>query len=231
MFDNKSLELKNLLIGVRHARNFKSLDNWGEFADTIIDNKKSSFPQKYFDRISENSPYEKSISNSQNNNYIKATQFDLIYSHDITEKSNLDKEYNEFFERFLSDAVPNIINKHHIEDFSRVGIVYQFKIKEIAEYKKYISNIINSKFLNVNTIRFSEKDTVAKSKILKDTNDYINKIYTFTIDSNDDAIFSYDFQYYFKPIRSIFSQCEIGKLADLALKTLCSDLDKISGEN
>jgi len=231
MFDNKDLQLKNLLIGIRHSRNFKSLDNWGEFADLIIDNKKSAFSQKYFDRISESSPYEKSICNSKNNNYIKATQFDLIYSHDTDETCDFDKEYKQFLERFLEGVVPNIIPKHHIEDFSRVGIVYQFKIKNVEKYKKYIANILNSKFTNINTLRFSEKDTVSESKLLKDTNDYINKIYTFTIDSNDEAIFTYDFQYYFNPIKSVFSQCNIPKLSELSAKTLISDLKKISGEN
>lgn len=230
MFEKNDLQPKNLLIGIRHARNFKSLDNWGEFADSIIDNNKSTFPKNYFDRISESSAYDKSIINSKNKNYIKATQFDLIYSHDLVEDAEFEIEQKKFLDRFLTDVVPNIISKHHIEDFSRVGIVYEFKIKNIEKYKKYISNIINPKFMNVNTLRFSEKDTVAESRLLKDTNDYINKIYTFTIDSNDNAIFTYDFQYYFNPMKSVFTQCNIQKLSELSLKTLKSDLEKITGE-
>lgn len=231
MFENNELQPKSLLIGIRHSRNFKSLDNWGEFADSIIDNKKSAFPKDYFDRISENSSYDKSISNSTTNDYIKATQFDLIYSHHIIENSDFNIEYKNFFDRLLSDLVPNMINKHHIEDFSRIGIVYDFKMKNIDTYKKYISNITNSKFGNINTLRFSEKDTVPESKLLKNTNDYINKIYTFIINSNDEAIFTYDFQYYFNPMKSVFSQCDIQKLKETALNSLISDIKKISGEN
>lgn len=59
----------------------------------------------------------------------------------------------------------------------------------------------------------------------------IYKIYTFTINSNNDAIFTYDFQYFFNPIKSVFSQCNIQKLSELSLKALNSDLKRISGNN
>ena len=69
-----------------------------------------------------------------------------------------------------------------------------------------------------------------KGRFYKDTNDYINKLYSLSVD-NDIATFSYDYQYYFNPLKSIFKQCAIDKIIQKSQQELQSDIAKIIGVN
>ena len=228
MYSDK-LEIKEILIGIRHKRNFTILDKFGEIVDNLVDNPSSGFPKGYFDGVSTEG-FTKTIANEKTKNHIKFTQFDLIYSHNFEKSENYEKENSKFWDRFNNYIVPDIIEKYNIRDFSRIGIVYTFEFKEIKDYEKSLRNVITSKFVNVNNIKFSEKDTTEKGRLYKDTNDYINKLYSLTLD-NDNAIFSYDFQYYFSPLKSIFKQCEIDKIIKILKIELETDILKLIGEN
>lgn len=229
MFNNKDLELNEILVGIRHKKNFSVLDKFGEIIDDIVDNSNSKFPKDYFDGVSTEG-FTKTINNSKTKDYIKLTQFDLIYRHEIKDKNNTEEEYNLFFDRFNADIIPLIIDKYNIRDFSRIGIVFSFKYKDKRVFEKSLDNIINNKFSNVNSIRFSEKDTTKTGNLFKGTDDYINKLYSLAI-INNIAIFSYDYQHYFNPLKSIFKQCEMSKVVEQAEKALEKDIVKILGEN
>lgn len=228
MYSDK-LRIKEILIGIRHKRNFSILDKFGEIVDDIVDNPSTGFPRGYFDGVSAEG-FTKTIANEKTKNHIKFTQFDLIYSHNFEKSENYEKENNKFWDRFNNYIVPDIIEKYNIRDFSRIGIVYTFEFKEIKDYEKSLSNIITSNFTNVNNIKFSEKDTTEKGRLYKDTNDYINKLYSLNVNNNI-AIFSYDFQYYFTPLKSIFKQCEMDKIIKRSQSELKSDILKLIGEN
>ena len=153
----------------------------------------------------------------------------MVYSHNIENKTNPNEEYDQFFNRFNNFIVPSIIEEYNIRDFSRIGIVYNFEFTDKEIYDKCLKNIINNKFSNVNSIRFSEKDTTEKGRLFKETNDYINKLYSLTI-TNDIAMFSYDYQYYFNPLKSIFKQCEMEKIIEKSKISLKNDILKLIGE-
>lgn len=228
MIDIEKLKMTGILVGIRHKRNFSVLDRFGKIVDDVVDNSTSKFPKGYFDGVSVEG-FTKSITNEKTKNYIKFTQFDLVYSHNIENKTNSDVEYNEFFNRFNNFIVPSIIEEYNIRDFSRIGIVYNFEFTDKEIYDKCLKNIINNKFSNVNSIRFSEKDTTEKGRLFKETNDYINKLYSLTI-TNDIAMFSYDYQYYFNPLKSIFKQCEMEKIIEKSKISLKNDILKLIGE-
>lgn len=228
MIDNENLKMTGILVGVRHKRNFSILDRFGKIVDDIVDNDSSEFPKGYFDGVSSEG-FTKSIANEKTKNYIKFTQFDLVYSHNFEDKINLEIEYNKFFDRFNNFIVPSIIEEYNIRDFSRIGIVYNFEFKDKEIYNKCLKNIIANNFSNVNSIRFSEKDTTEKGKLFKGTDDYINKLYSLTI-TNDIAMFSYDYQHYFNPLKSIFKQCEMEKIIEKSKISLQKDILKLIGE-
>ena len=229
MIDNKILKLTEIIVGIRHKRNFTVLDNFGNIIDNIIDNSK--FPDGYFSEVSTDG-FTKIISNSNSKNYIKLTQFDLIYRHKIGETSNLEQEFEIFLDRIISQLVPLIIEKYEVREFSRIGIVFGFEFLNRDTYKNYLKNVINSNFSsNINSIRFSEKIMTNESRLFKGTNDYMNKLYSLAINDKDTPIFSYDFQYYFNPIKSVFKQCEFEKIFNNAQKSLQNDIIKITGED
>ncbi len=227
MIEYKGLKISEITLGIRHKRNFSILDKFGEIIDDMVDNSK--FPKGYFDEISTDG-FTKVVSNSITKNYIKLTQFDLIYRHKVTKDDNEENELNLFWERVNNYIVPSVIDKYNIRDFSRIGIVYSFEFDDKNFYSKCLENIINNKFSNINSIRFSEKDLTAEGRLFKETEDYINKLYSLAI-TNDIAMFSYDYQYYFKPLKSIFKQCEIDKVIEKSKKALGKDILKIIGEN
>lgn len=229
MFNNEELELNEILVGIRHKKNFSVLDKFGEIIDDIVDNNNSKFPKDYFDGVSKEG-FTKIINNSKTKNYIKLTQFDLIYRHEINDKKNKEEEYKLFFSRFNTDIIPLIIDKYNIKDFSRIGIVYSFKFKNKTTFEKSLNNIINNKFSNVNSIRFSEKETTKAGNLFKNTDDYINKLYSLSIVDNI-ATFSYDYQHYFNPLKSIFKLCEMSKIVEQAEEALERDIAKILGGN
>lgn len=226
---SKKLEITEILIGIRHKRNFTVLDKFGEIVDEIVDNPSSGFPKGYFDSVSTEG-FTKSITNENTKNYIKFTQFDLIYSYSFDNSKNLQAEYKNFFNRFNNYIVPSIIEKYNIRDFSRIGIVYTFKFIDKRDYEKSLKNVANSNFKNINSIRFSEKDITETGRLYKETNDYINKLYSLSVD-NDIAVFSYDYQYYFNPLKSIFKQCAIEKIIEKSQLELQNDIVKLIGED
>lgn len=229
MIDNEKLKIKGILVGIRHKRNFSILDRFGEIVDNIVDNSSSKFPKEYFDGVSSEG-FTKSITNEKTKNYIKFTQFDLVYSHNIEDGMNSEIEYTNFFNRFNDFIVPNIIEKYGIKDFSRIGIVYTFEFIDKKDYEKSLKKIVTNNFSNINSIRFSEKDTTEKGRFYKETNDYINKLYSLSV-NNDIAIFSYDYQYYFNPLKSIFKQCSMEKIIEKSQLELQTDILKLIGEN
>lgn len=228
MIENDNLRMTEITVGIRHKRNFSVLDKFGEIIDDLVDNPK--FPKGYFDEVATEG-FTKVISNSLTKNNIKLTQFDLVYRHQIKENADINQEYDAFIERVNNYLVPSIIDKYNIRDFSRIGIVYGFEFKNKSFYDECIKNTINKTFSNVNSIRFSEKDSTPKGKLFRETNDYINKLYSLAINTNDVAVFSYDYQYYFKPLKSIFKQCEFDKVILASRKALEKDILKIIGEN
>lgn len=221
------LKIKEILIGIRHKRNFSILDKFGEIVDDIVDNPSTGFQKGYFDAVSSEG-FTKIITNEKTKNSIKFTQFDLIYSYNFENDRDSEVESKKFFERFNDYIVPSIIEKYNIRDFSRIGIVYTFEFLDKKDYEKALNNIVNNKFSNINSIRFSEKDTTEKGRLYKGTNDYINKLYSLTV-NNDIAIFSYDFQYYFNPLKSIFKQCEVEKIVEKSQLNLDNDILKLLG--
>lgn len=227
MYSDK-LRIKEILIGIRHKRNFSILDKFGEIVDDIVDNPSTGFPKGYFDAVSSEG-FTKVITNEKTKNNIKFTQFDLIYSYNFNNDMDSNVETKKFFERLNNYIVPSIIEKYNIRDFSRIGIVYTFEFLDKKDYERSLKNIVNNNFSNVNSIRFSEKDTTEKGRLYKETNDYINKLYSLNI-NNDIAIFSYDFQYYFSPLKSIFKQCEVEKIIEKSQLELKSDIFKLIGE-
>ena len=135
MIDIEKLKMTGILVGIRHKRNFSVLDRFGKIVDDVVDNSTSKFPKGYFDGVSVEG-FTKSITNEKTKNYIKFTQFDLVYSHNIENKTNSDVEYNEFFNRFNNFIVPSIIEEYNIRDFSRIGIVYNFEFTDKEIYDK-----------------------------------------------------------------------------------------------
>lgn len=228
MFSEK-LKIKEVLIGVRHKKNFAIFDKFGEIVDEIVDNPSSSFPKEYFDSISKEG-FTRIITNEKTKNYIKITQFDLIYNYNFDNSSNLEEDLKKFFDRFNNYIVPSIIEKYNIRDFSRIGIVYTFEFIDMKDYENSLKNVINKNFSNINSIKFSEKDTTEKGRLYKETNDYINKLYSLSV-NNDIPIFSYDFQYYFNPLKSIFKQCSMEKIIEKSKLELKNDIVKFIGED
>ena len=223
--DNKKIKINEILIGIRHKRNFAILDKFGEIVDEVVDNPETGFPKGYFDSVSVDG-FTKTIAGKNTKNYIKFTQFDLIYSYSIDHNKDIQVEIKKFFDRFNNYIVPSIIEKYNIRDFSRIGIVYSYEFIDKKDYEKSLKNVANSKFSNMNSIKFSEKDTTEKGRLYKDTNDYINKLYSLSVE-NDIAIFSYDYQYYFNPLKSIFKQCSMEKIIEKSQRELQMDISKI----
>lgn len=227
--DNEKLKMNEILIGIRHKRNFTILDKFGEIVDELVDNPENGFPKGYFDSVSVDG-FTKTIIGKNTKNYIKFTQFDLVYSCKLDASADSQEEVKKFWDRFNNYIVPSIIEKYNIRDFSRIGIVYSHEFIDKKDYEKSLKNVINGSFENINSIRFSEKDTTEKGRFYKDTNDYINKLYSLSVD-NDIATFSYDYQYYFNPLKSIFKQCTIDKIIQKSQQELQSDIAKIIGVN
>lgn len=227
--DSKKIKMNEILIGIRHKRNFALLDKFGEIVDDVVDNPTSGFPKGYFDSVSSEG-FTKAITGKDTKNYIKFTQFDLVYSCKLDDKAEQQEELNKFWNRFNNYIVPSIIEKYNIRDFSRIGIVYSYEFIDKKDYEKSLKKVVNSDFTNINSVKFSEKDTTEKGRFYKDTNDYINKLYSLSVD-NDTAIFSYDYQYYFNPLKSIFKQCSMDKIIEKSQSELQADITKLIGDN
>ena len=79
------------------------------------------------------------------------------------------------------NKIAKIIKDYDVKNFIRIGLVFNIKLDSNQEYTKLIKKIINPDMVGVNDIRFSQKETTDKGKLLGENNDYINKIYTLSI--------------------------------------------------
>ena len=106
--DKEKLKMNEILIGIRHKRNFTILDKFGEIVDELVDNPENGFPKGYFDSVSVDG-FTKTIIGKNTKNYIKFTQFDLVYSCKLDASADSQDEVKKFWDRFNNYIVPSII--------------------------------------------------------------------------------------------------------------------------
>lgn len=135
-----------------------------------------------------------------------------------------------FPDRVTKNLIPNIINDYNVENFIRIGIVFNIKLDTNSQYSKLIQNIINPKIKNVNDIRFSRKEATNTGNLFSENNDYINKIYTMSIKEDKTPSLIYDYQYYFNPIKADFRQCNIEKIFKDGKDNMEKDIKYLLGE-
>ena len=133
---NKNIKVQELIIGIKHKERFEILDSWGKIVDKIIGNN-PYFDSKYFSKISETYTTERVLCNNDTGNYLKLTAHDIIYRHKL-ESENFEDEYSMFCERVIKNIIPNIITEYRVEDFSRIGIVFNTMLENNDEYKDLI---------------------------------------------------------------------------------------------
>lgn len=220
--------INELIIGIKHKEKFEILDSWGKIVDNIIGNNQY-FDSKYFPNISETYTTERVLCNNDTSNYLKVTAHDIIYRHKL-ETDDFEMEYKKFSDRIIKNIVPNIIKDYDVKNFIRIGLVFNIKLDSNQEYTKLIKKIINPDMVGVNDIRFSQKETTDKGKLLGENNDYINKIYTLSIKDNQEPTLIYDYQYYFNPIKEDFRQCNLESIFEKSRDKMEKDITYLLGE-
>ena len=220
--------ISELIIGIKHKGKFEILDSWGKIVDKVISDNQY-FDVKYFPNISGTYTTERVLCNNDTENYLKVTAHDIIYRHK-SETADYEEEYKKFCDRVTKNLIPNIINDYNVENFIRIGIVFNIKLDTNSQYSKLIQNIINPKIKNVNDIRFSRKEATNTGNLFSENNDYINKIYTMSIKEDKTPSLIYDYQYYFNPIKADFRQCNIEKIFKDGKDNMEKDIKYLLGE-
>lgn len=226
MLDNTNI--KELIIGIKHKEKFQILDSWGKIVDKIISNNEY-FDSKYFPSISNTYTTERVLCNDNTGNYLKVTAHDIIYRHRL-ETDNFEQEYKLFCDRIMKSIVPNIIKDYQVENFIRIGVVFNIQLEDNLRYSNLIKKIINPNIKNVNDIRFSKKDSTNEGKLYGGINDYINTIYTISIKEDNSPSLVYDYQHYFNPIQADFRQCSIERIFEESKKALSRDIEELLGD-
>lgn len=219
--------IKQIVFGIQFSNSFKLFDKWGEIADKILYSNQAQkwFGEKYYNRISNDAGYQRSLFNDTNQNSLRLTQNNLIITHNI--ENNFDSSY-----KFLQEAITKYIFPVIIEAYSlivrRIGIVFACELND-NEIGKFKRTIINSNCCDsITDFRFSKKETTTPGLIQKDKDNYINKIITVGNLGENERGISYDFQYFFIPPTAEADK-KLDALFETAIQSLETDIFKKIG--
>jgi len=187
-------DIKTIVFGALFNHSYRMLDNWGDIADNLLDNKKY-FPGEFFPNITLQYTIERELSNP-NGTSIRLNASNLIFTQVVENDNDFDTEYKEFKRRIIEYIEPQIIRKYNLVT-KRLGVVYSCELST-EKISKFAKKYFNPELKDVTDFRFSKKEPTKKGSIWANKNDYINKIYT--VGSSDDSKgINYDFQLHFDP--------------------------------
>ncbi len=225
--------ITQIVCGIQFSNSFKLFDKWGEIADRILYEKPAQkiFRCEYYNRISNDSGYQRSLFNDITQNSLRLTQNSLIITHNIEEgTANFDSEYTYVKNIVFSYLISEVINSYSLV-VNRVGIVFTclMTASEISTYKHTI--IQPSICESITDFRFSKKETTPAGLAQKDTNNYVNKIITIGKLGDSKSGISYDYQYFYSPFNAELSK-KAEPIFDSALAALESDIfDECGNKN
>lgn len=193
----------SVLVGISFKKAFRILDDAGSIFDNLLYEKESQyFPDQYFPQI-EYHGFQKVLRNGETKNYLNLTSDNVVYCHNITNATKADTEISEVIQRIEKAIVPAVIEDHKLA-ISRIGFVYTVKITQemLKKFKdKYFKDNVD-----VSAFRFSMSEGIGTAIKDKNMQDYYNTIYTISKEK-DKYLISFDFQRYFRPLKSNWHDC------------------------
>ncbi len=215
MIENLDKYLVGIAIGIRFRANFAIEDQLGTIVDKILYSKNAYFNEKVF-KFTENHVNQKVLVDNQTGDKLTINNSNIILEINFSEKFGL-QDLDTLIRKFDSEIIENILKKHKITQFVRVGYIkrYLFDLETLA--KSLIKNTIGSTFDGVNDIdlRFSKKFPVSESLVKKEIYDFDNVIFNIIKRADREEIFmSLDYQKHFIPHLETTTGIEFQKFAD-----------------
>lgn len=197
--DDIKLKIKKIAIGLRHQRTFGIPELTGSMTDYILHDKKSPFGSDFFDRtdsileFGENKGRILFKAESDNSLLVDIDNVILTVATDDIESTLKDMK-----DKYIPYITKYIHKKIEIENFNRLGIVYEYDITGKADH--LISRLTNGTFTNAQTgiFKFSSKQADEKSMVMRKLLDYKN--YLIAVAFNEEALQAkFDYQFHFQP--------------------------------
>jgi len=231
MIENLDNYLVGIAIGVRFRANFAIEDQLGTIIDQILYSKNAYFNEQVF-KYTENHVNQKVLVDNETGDKLTINNSNIILEINFSNKFGL-KDLETVVKKFDSEIIENVLKKHKITQFVRVGYIkrYLFDMETLA--KSFIRNTIGSTFEGVNDIdlRFSKKFPVSDSLLKKEIYDFDNVIFNIIKRADREEIFmSLDYQKHFIPHLETTSGIEfqdfVDKVNNFSGKTYLNWLNK-----
>jgi len=229
--ENYESKIKKITLGIRFERAYRLLDNWGVIVDNLLNVEESFFDESFFPQITSKNDFEKMLINSNTDDYLKITPHDLIFSYNFRNSDGFQEKFKWFQKVVKKEIIENIIEKFSLENFKRVGLVFEHYFDTNSEIEKIVNTLFNTDIIEPKDIRFSAR-TPANIQIMLDKSktDYINRIFTIANDDKDNNIISFDYQYYFEPKIKDFSLFNMDKFFKASITSLNQSIYSLVSE-
>lgn len=204
--DNYMLDkIAKVSLGIRHRREFRIAETAGSIVDFIAHDKdgKSPFAEGYFTQtqLFTNGPevQGRSAADETGDNSIVANIDSFIVN---IATNSLEETLTRLSQKILPYLTNNIFPEFGIENFNRIGIVYEFKISSDSRIHDTLVQRITDSHFQYGTdfsLRFSSKAAEPRGAVMQELLDYVNSIVTI-LKVEDSILLKYDYQYYFTPV-------------------------------
>lgn len=210
MIDNISL----ISVGLRHRRQFGIAERAGEIIDHIAHDDRSPFGKDFF--IKTDALLDQRNENKGRIIYDKTEKNSIVVDIDSLILSLATSNIDQTLERINDEFIPyleSIASKYDIENFNRIGLVFEFTGKEVDFLDKLLHKITNGTFATSNdlAITFASRAGNIESLVMNNLLDYKNYLISIRKNKKEEGYhLKFDYQFYFKP--------EIRKTNDIDFK-------------
>jgi|GEM_PF-2760596 len=194
------IKIKKISLGLRHRRMFRIPEIAGGVIDKVIHDSQSPFNKENYERtdaLLDNRGENKGrvLVDASGDNSLAIDIDSVIFN---TTTDDIDATLKELTDTYIPYITKNIHKDFTIENFNRIGIVYEFSVT--GDPAELLSRITNGNFTSAQNglFKFASKEVDSRSRVMKDLLDYKNYLIAIGFDE-DTFLAKFDYQFYFDP--------------------------------
>lgn len=194
------INIKKISLGLRHRRTFRIPEIAGSLIDFVVHDDSSPFNTDVYERTDalldgrgENKG--RILSDASGANSLMIDVDSVILN---LETKDINTTLKDIQETYLPYIVKNIHKEFKIENFNRLGIVYEFSLTGTPNH--FLSRLTGGKFSTAQSgqFKFGSKEMELKSAVMNGLLDYKNYLIAIGFDEHEMQS-KFDYQYYFEP--------------------------------
>lgn len=194
------IKIRKISLGLRHRRSFRIPEISGSIIDRIIHDPSSPFNKDQYERTDALIDHKgeskgRVLVDGSGDNSLSIDIDSVIFN---TASDDIGKTLTSIIDTYIPYITKNIHKEFSIENFNRVGMVYEFSL--VGEPTQLLSRVTDGNFTTAQTGQFKigSKEVDSNSRVMSGLLDYKNYLIAIAF-NEDDFVAKFDYQFYFNP--------------------------------